>query len=436
MHNSSITQLALIDSVATVTAASSTASTTFQDNRVLPIHNWFKYSAGFSGIWAREIVSLAKAEGRRRILDPFSGSGCVALEASRVGLDVIGVDAHPFISRVAKAKLLRNIEIHEFRAEGMALIARAKKKPATKHHSSPLIGKCFAEEVLIGLNALRSAWEDVSIQSPSAELLWLNLASILREVSPVGTASWQYILPNKLKAVKVRDPFKAFENKLEKMCLDLSEFWQGSDKVPIADLFTSDARHLAEISDGWADFVMTSPPYANNYDYADALRLEMSFFEDVASWSDLHSVVRKHLICSCSQHASAERLSVEDSLKTDSLASIKPILENVCAELSDVKQHHGGKKNYDGMVARYFADMAQVMTSLRRVTSVGARLVFVIGDSAPYGVHVPVNELLETLAISSGFQTTKFKKIRDRNVKWKNRKHRVPLLEGELWVEG
>jgi hypothetical protein len=26
--------------------------------------------------------------------------------------------------------------------------------------------------------------------------------------------------------------------------------------------------------------------------------------------------------------------------------------------------------------------------------------------------------------------------MRDRNVKWENRKHRVPLVEGRLWVEG
>ena len=29
-----------------------------------------------------------------------------------------------------------------------------------------------------------------------------------------------------------------------------------------------------------------------------------------------------------------------------------------------------------------------------------------------------------------------FEKIRDRNVKWKNRKHTVPLKEGRLWVKG
>ena len=29
-----------------------------------------------------------------------------------------------------------------------------------------------------------------------------------------------------------------------------------------------------------------------------------------------------------------------------------------------------------------------------------------------------------------------FEKTRDRNIKWKNRKHRVPLKEGRLWIRG
>jgi hypothetical protein len=61
---------------------------------------------------------------------------------------------------------------------------------------------------------------------------------------------------------------------------------------------------------------------------------------------------------------------------------------------------------------------------------------FVVGDSAPYGVYVPVERWLGELALAAGFHSYSFEKTRDRNVKWKNRKHRVPLKEGRLWVEG
>jgi hypothetical protein len=73
---------------------------------------------------------------------------------------------------------------------------------------------------------------------------------------------------------------------------------------------------------------------------------------------------------------------------------------------------------------------------LRRVTDTGCRVCFVIGDSAPYGVYVPVDQWLGELALAAGFASCHFEKIRDRNIKWRNRKHRVPLHEGRLWVEG
>jgi len=49
---------------------------------------------------------------------------------------------------------------------------------------------------------------------------------------------------------------------------------------------------------------------------------------------------------------------------------------------------------------------------------------------------VPVIEWLGKLALAAGFESWTFNKLRDRNNKWKNRKHRVPLCEGHLWVRG
>jgi hypothetical protein len=63
-------------------------------------------------------------------------------------------------------------------------------------------------------------------------------------------------------------------------------------------------------------------------------------------------------------------------------------------------------------------------------------MCWVIGDSAPYGIHCPIERWIAELAIAAGFKNHRFDKLRDRNIKWKNRKHRVPLKEGLLWIEG
>jgi hypothetical protein len=199
-------------------------------------------------------------------------------------------------------------------------------------------------------------------------------------------------------------------------------------------LYEQDARICMGIPDGWATLVVTSPPYANNFDYADFTRLELSFFLEIKGWGDLQDVARRHLVRSCTQHVAALRQNLEELLSDQVLEPIVSEVKTVCLDLGKEKAVHGGKKQYDLMIASYFADLARVWGALRRCCAPEAIICFVIGDSAPYGIHVPVERWLGELAIAAGFRAWKFEKIRDRNVKWKNRKHRVPLHEGRLWV--
>jgi hypothetical protein len=162
----------------------------------------------------------------------------------------------------------------------------------------------------------------------------------------------------------------------------------------------------------------------------------MTFWGDVNGWGDIHDAVRRHLIVSSSQHSSRERLVLEDLLASDSVAAIRHELGQVVHELADVRESHGGKKHYHTMVAAYCRDISLVLQQLRKVCKPGTRMCWVIGDSAPYGVYCPIERWIAELAMAAGFKDYRFEKLRDRNIKWKNRKHRVPLKEGLLWIEG
>ena len=109
------------------------------------------------------------------------------------------------------------------------------------------------------------------------------------------------------------------------------------------ELLCGDARNFPQVQDRSVDLVITSPPYANNYDYADATRFEMSFWEEISSWGDLHESVRKYLIRSSSQHASKERLELNDLLSEEAIAPIATELAKVCNKLSEERLLHGGK---------------------------------------------------------------------------------------------
>ena len=212
--------------------------------------------------------------------------------------------------------------------------------------------------------------------------------------------------------------------------------FQTSRRDSQATMLSGDARTLEGIEDHSVDFIVTSPPYANNYDYADATRLEMTFWREIESWGDLQDAVRKHLVRSCTQHVSRERLHLSSLLGDPCLSPILSELEPICRELEEERHLHGGKKQYHLMVAAYFADMARMWQALRRVSKEDVTIYFVVGDSAPYGIYLPVARWHSILARSAGFDSIKFEKTRDRNVKWRNRTHAVLLSEGQLQVNG
>ena len=201
-----------------------------------------------------------------------------------------------------------------------------------------------------------------------------------------------------------------------------------------AVMLSGDARKLADVEDNSVDFIVTSPPYANNYDYADATRLEMTFWREVEGWGDLQDVVRKYLIRSCTQHVAKERLRLSTLLGDPCLTPILSELEPICRELEEERHLHGGKKQYHLMVAAYFSDMSRVWQALRRVSKEDVKICLVIGDSAPYGIYLPVARWHGLLARSAGFSSVAFEKTRDRNIKWRNRTHSVLLGEGQLKV--
>ncbi|MFX0072519.1 MAG: DNA methyltransferase [Candidatus Hermodarchaeota archaeon] len=417
---------------------------TFVKNMKQPIHRWFRFSAGFNAKWASEVMKNINKD-NLNILDPFVGTGTVVLESKINNFNSIGIEAHPFLYRLAKTKLMSlEINTSEFRKYAISILRKAKElKPEISDYPD-LIKKSFSKSQIEKLDCLRRAWLSVADKSPLSELIWLTLASILRPSANVNTAISQYIQPKKEKSYDVSSAYHIFKEKVEliisdiveaqKQMCDLLKFVDDSKKIN--KIVNEDARDCSSVKNDWVDLVITSPPYANNYDYADATRLELTFFGEIERWGDLHDAVRKFLIPACSHHVSRQK---DETFKVLSDSILKPIYYEIyekCKLLEEERENHGGRKTYHTMIAFYFREMAKVWRTLRRVAKPDSSICFIIGDSAPYGIHIPVEEWFGKLALSLGFKSYKFEKIRDRNIKWKNRKHNVPLHEGFLWVKG
>lgn len=406
-------------------------SGTFTDNMKLPVHRWFRYSAGFSAEWVSSEVR--RFNSAPHVFDPFAGSGTTILASELSGGVALGQEAHPFIARVAQAKLSWRSELKEFVELGEDILRRAEKEDASREFPS-LLQKCYTPTALNSLERLRKAVMATQCKTPAWELAWLAFVAIIRSSSCVGTAQWQYVLPNKHKLAP-QEPAIAFKRKVLEMASDMHAL-SSHRSAPASFIFQEDCREPGSIPSEWADLVATSPPYINNYDYADATRLEMTVLGEIAGWGDLQEKVRKSLVRSCTQHVAPYAKQTKDLLNDPLLSPIADKLRQKVALLDEIRHEKGGKKNYHAMVAHYFLDMARVWIQLRHIVRPKGKVCFVIGDSAPYGIHIRVEEWMTELALAAGFKNQRFEKIRDRNTKWKNRKHRVPLCEGRLWLDG
>jgi hypothetical protein len=410
----------------------------FGDNMSLPVHRWYRYSAGFSADWVRWLVNERRSDPKTfSVLDPFSGVGTTLLACEAEGVQSWGFETHPFVYRISTAKLRGiHVNLSELRDAFQQFISRVKKTTLIERNGVPLLmTKCYTPESLSLLLTMRDIYlAEFDKGTPITELLWLTLTVILRACSGAGTAQWQYVLPNKSKS-RVLSPLGAFHIKATEILQDI-EHAQCNAWISSGSVILTDARAPQDCSQVQVDAVITSPPYPNNYDYADATRLEMTFWGEINGWGDLQDAVRQHLICSCSQHAAAEKLVLDEILADAALDPIRQEVSDACHTLAEVRETKGGRKSYHTMAAAYFRDLGLVFHALRSICRPGSFLCFVIGDSAPYGIYLNVDLWLGKLALSAGFKTYSFEKIRDRNIKWKNRKHRVPLKEGRLWIEG
>ena len=244
-------------------------------------------------------------DGRSLIVDPFAGTGTTSVAAQAAGVNSLGLEAHPFVCWVAQTKLrAADADAGRLAADARQTLQTARRlyreedgRPSGAGVGPDLVRRCFDEDNLRRLYALRAAIREVATTDECRDLLKLALTAVLRIVTTAG-AGWPYIAPGKHAERAARyDAFAEFERRCRLMLDDIAStrFWS----APPAEhrLVNGDARRLAEYAppDG-ADLILTSPPYLNNYDYADRTRLETYFWELYGSWKDITEQVRDRLL--------------------------------------------------------------------------------------------------------------------------------------------
>lgn len=415
---------------------------TFADNMDEPVHRWFRFPAGFSAELVRKTIEVLGVSNNSVILDPFAGCGTTNVVAKSIGMDSVGVEYHPLLAWVARVKTYWEFDLSTLREEVSKVVSKVEReidgrasKLMKEVRSKPeLLLKCYPEPVLAELYAIKEVIQEVEDEH-LRDFLLLALLSTLRDVTDVDVG-WPYILPRKKKKKHALLPLAAFKSRVRLQCEDLEAVRSKlKDRSPKAIIYEEDARRLTRVLDEESiDFAFTSPPYLNNYDYADRTRLELYFLGWASSWSEISEKIRKRLIVSCS-HQAVEMGLPEGLMPSDEIEEgVREELIQKSRALNRIKQTKGGKKAYDIMVVAYFNDMLKAMKEVYEVLKDGAYFVMIVGDSAPYGVYIPTDEYLGRIGTAIGFKWYKVYVIRERGYKWKyltetGRRHGVKLRE-------
>lgn len=251
-------------------------------------HPFHSYPARMHPATARILVDIV---GGDTLLDPFCGSGTVLVEACAAKVRAIGVDLNPLAIMVARAKtwtvpparrkLMRDtghaISGAVQAAGKAARRAGAEQMPERKpagfdpNARNRRLAAWFAPHVRRELELIAGHLDELRERDAElAGVLVACLSAILYKVSSrTSDTDGTWVDRNVPRGAAARN----FAMRVDLLAAGLEDI----GKTTPAELFERDARNLIMIREGSMDAVVTSPPYAGTYDYAEHQRLRFDF---------------------------------------------------------------------------------------------------------------------------------------------------------------
>lgn len=406
----------------------------FQANKDQPVYRWFKYKEGFSSTLVKYFIGeYAKNAGR--ILDPFAGAGTTLFAAQQLGWQSYGIELLPVGAFVMQARAAANkINIERLKSTTIQLLEDLEliKEYDVYINHITITKDAFPIETEIYLNkylTLCSKLNDNDVKI----IMRFAAFSILEEISFTRKDGqylrWDYRsvrnLPGKpFDKGKIKDFKEAINFKLNQIIIDLV----GN---PIGNLFEEEKEKEASYSDvnvidgscleklpqfeeDFFDFIITSPPYCNRYDYTRTYALELVFLG--YDHSQVRELRQAMLSCTVENKDKINYLKgiYEANSKLEIFNNIINVYNNSDAmtevnetlDLLNVNQKLNNS-NVARMVKNYFLEMCFVIYEMSRITKKDGYCVMV-NDNVRYGgEEIPVDLILSDFAESFGFNINK-----------------------------
>lgn len=406
--------------------------TTNADNNKVPVHRWFPFLAGYSHKFVEETIKYFSVNcGENTVFDPFMGSGTTGVAAKDLGVNIIGNESNFFLYNICNIKLNSNIDGNKVIDYGLMILEKARLiyTDIDIAFENVTVKKCYSESNLRKLVALRHILSsEKQIPNDYRDILFLAITMSLSKTSKIKINAPYVCWCHKQNP---EDAFLQFQNCIQIICFDLNikkNRYKSEVKVYLHD---SRVRNN-EIESNSIDMIFTSPPYLNNLDYGETLKVFLYFWEATTDSGQITESIRNKAVVSSTTYYPGKCFlkTPEEILGDYFIEKMSNVADEIIEKmvlLSVQKKSRSGKKSYNVMTGLYFKDMLSVIEEMYRVLKTESFAFIIIGDSAPYGVHIPTDTILGEMALKVGFSSYTLKPLRTRGSKWKSLQHRHSL---------
>lgn len=406
----------------------------FQANKDEPIYRWFKYKEGFSSTLVKYFLTeYASKPGR--ILDPFAGAGTTLFAGQELGWESHGVELLPVGSFFMETReALNGIDKEKLKAIVKKIWSELEKTANDITHIKhiSITKEAFSAETEKKLNRYLtycSKIKDSKIQT----VLKFAAFSVLEEISFTRKDGQYLRWDHRSKRDLNGKPFdkgkilsfdEAVKNKLTQIIQDLSPahatslFEQfesnGHDKQPVNIIAGTCLEELPKFEDNFFDFIITSPPYCNRYDYTRTYALELVYLG--YDNDQVRNLRQTMLSCTVENKEKVEYLSqfyssigkskaFEKIIKVYNNSNAMMEVNSVLDELNKLDKLNNS--NIARMVKNYFLELCFVTYEMARITKSKGYCVMV-NDNVRYGgEEIPVDLILSEFAENFGFNIKK-----------------------------
>lgn len=407
----------------------------FQANKRVRFYGWFKYKEGFSESLVTYLLRHLKPQ-PGMLLDPFAGAGAALFAASSLGWQTAGVELLPVGVHAMQSRFVANrIDPTIFRTYVDEVLGKDFAEHFDQRYSLNHIAITrgafpdLEEKQLIGY--LSYCHQAVSDDNVRAILLYAAFC-ILEDISYTRKDGQYLRWDMRSGRSQGKKPFnkgyiplfrEAITDKLRRITADLEggpvqqHLFNG---VSLPETISYEPKlHegscleiLPQMEASTVDFVLTSPPYANRYDYTRTYALELVY---LGCGEEKVKNLRQAML-SCTVENKDKRSQLEQYYASLGLESRFHMIDktfqqqDALQEVIDIleKYRRDGKLNNDNvvrMVRNYFYEMCFVIYELARLLKNGG-VIAMVNDNVRYaGEEVPVDLILSDIAESFGLKT-------------------------------